>query len=83
MRVFIFKIVYGERRPGYEFTKTAGPAWRWDTREQADQACRLISHDGITIAPPFGSGAPCTDFRAEERPQGGFAISCEHPFAFE
>jgi hypothetical protein len=26
-----------------------------------------------------GESGFCTDFRVESRPQGGFAISCEHP----
>jgi hypothetical protein len=83
MRVFIFKIIYGERHPDYEFTKTAGPAWFWSTREQADRACQQISYDGISVELPLGSRAQCRDFCVEACPQGGFSISCEHPFASE
>jgi hypothetical protein len=81
MRLYIYKITRGDKCPIYHFTRTIETAWFWDTRERVDEVCRATSHDGITIEPTLGMSTPCTDFRVEPRPQGGFAISCEHPFA--
>jgi hypothetical protein len=38
---------------------------------------------GITVKAPDGTErtAHISDFKIEERPQGGFAISCEDPFS--
>jgi hypothetical protein len=83
MRLFIFKITYGEWCPTYDFTRTARTAWFWSARDEAGRACRLISRSGITINLTHGNPLHCADFRVEERPQGGFAISCEHPCAGE
>lgn len=68
----------------YEFTKNIEGAWHTSPIEHANRICYLLSFEReITVKNPNGLGqsALCTDFRIEERPQGGFAISCEHPFA--
>lgn len=79
MRVFIFKIAHAERNLTYDFTTTARTAWFWNTCDQADKACQLISDSGITVDLPFWNRLRCTDFRVEKRPQGGFAVSCGCP----
>lgn len=79
MRVFIFEIAYAERHSTYDFTTTARTAYFWNTRDKADKFCQRISDSGITVDPPFGNRLHCAGFRVEERPQGGFAISCECP----
>jgi hypothetical protein len=85
MRLYIHKITKHaeELKPDtYDFTNSIEGAWFWTTLESAERAQHFFSHEsGITINPPFGGSAPCTDFRVEPRPQGGFAISCEHPLA--
>jgi hypothetical protein len=85
MRLYIHKITkHGEEfKPDiYDFTKSIEGAWFWTTPESAERAQHFFSHEGgITIRPPFGPSAACTDFRVEPRPQGGFAVSCEHPLA--
>jgi len=86
MRLYIDKITShaDEQKPDtYDFTKSIKGAWQWTTQGQAEQAQRLFEDIGIVIYPPLGGNAPCTDFRVETRPEGGFAISCEHPFATE
>jgi hypothetical protein len=88
VRLYIYKITKHEetQKPDtYDFTKSIDGAWHWLTREPADLACSYLSEGGITIEVPYslGNNAPCTEFRVEQRPQGGFAISCEHPFASE
>ena len=57
-------------------------AMHWDTRERAGH---MVSSErgGITVKAPDGTErtAHISDFKIEERPQGGFAISCEDPFS--
>lgn len=80
MRLYIRKRSNGPRCPEYEFAKSIEAAQFWESSERVDRVCVLISHEGITITQPFQGGVrPCTDFRVESRPQGGFSISCEVP----
>lgn len=85
MRLYIYKITQcaEEQKPfTYDFTKTIESAWVWTTREQAERTRRSIEETGgITVSIPFQPGVSCTDFRVEAKPQGGFAMSCEHPYA--
>lgn len=84
MRVYIYKITkqQQERKPDlYDFTSTIRSAWHWATKDAADRACRLFSEIGIRIELPSGEYALCSEYRAETRPEGGFAVSCEHPLA--
>jgi len=85
MRLYIYKITSyadDEQKPDtYDFVKSIKGALHWATQGQAEQVRRLFEDSGIIIYPPLGGNAPCTDFRVETRPEGGFAISCEHPFA--
>jgi hypothetical protein len=80
MRVYICKVTQhleaGEPT-SFEFVNAVDGAWFWKTRDDAQRA--LAIWQGITVE---GSAEclPCTDFRFESRPQGGFVISCEHPF---
>jgi hypothetical protein len=83
MRLYIYEITShaDEQKPDtYDFTTSIAGAWHWATQGQAEQARRLFEDIGIIIHPSLGASAPCTDFRVERRPEGGFAISCEHPF---
>ena len=88
MRLYIAKITPPDQekispRPHttYDFTKFIECAWYWDSKEEAQ---RVISFTGyIMVNQPAGNSAYCTDFQVEARPQGGFAISCDHPFADE
>ena len=79
MRLYISNVTNGVRCPTYDFAKPIEAAMFWNTREWVTRVCDAISSDGITINPPFANSAPCTDFRIEPRPQGGFVISCEYP----
>jgi len=74
-----------QREPTYTLTKAIEGAWHWTTLESADRICRFLSQTGITINVQngFGDSVYCTDYRVESRPQGGFAISCEHPLSAE
>jgi hypothetical protein len=84
MRLYIYTITSHDDKPTtYEFTKFKEGAWHWDMRESAERALDMILNGsgGITVKAPDGRCDCCTDFRVEPRPQGGFAISCEHPFS--
>lgn len=84
MRVYIYKITKREleHKPDlYNFTQTITPAWHWPTKEAAERACRLFSAFGIRIELPTGEHALCREYRVDQRPEGGFAVSCEYPFA--
>ena len=84
MRLYIYTITSHDEKPAtYEFTKFIDGAWHWDTRESADRAQDMILNvsGGITVKTPDGRCDYCTDFRVESMSQGGFAISCEHPFS--
>jgi hypothetical protein len=85
MRRYIHQITNRahENKPTYDFTKSIEGAWHWTTRESVESDLHVISiaNGGITVESPDGIGksSPCTDFRIESRPQGGFAISCDNP----
>jgi hypothetical protein len=80
MRLYIKTIIKGEKRRTYEWVSAIEDAWHWDTQEQADADGTWIEQEGIFVRSTItGESGFCTDFRVESRPQGGFAISCEHP----
>ena len=83
MRLYIRAINHGENHDTYEWTSAIEAAWDWSTKEETINKCRVIEQGGITVKSPveFGKIGLCTDFRVEPRPQGGFAISCEHPLS--
>lgn len=56
-------------------------ARHWTTKDAAERAQRTFVQSGITVKAPWAQEAPCIDFQVEPRADGGFAISCEHPFA--
>jgi len=84
MRIYIRSIKTNEGNdfPTFEFCKRIEAAMHWDTRERAGH---MVSSErgGITVKAPDGAErtAHISDFKIEERPQGGFAISCEDPFS--
>jgi hypothetical protein len=61
----------------YEFTKSIEKAHHWETAQIAETRVKAMVERG----PIFVGSAKCTCFRVEALPQGGFAISCEHPSA--
>jgi hypothetical protein len=73
MRGYISRRENGPRYPIYTFAKTPDAAIAI-----GKHLCQWIAEDGITIERGF-VGIPCTDFRAEPHPRGGFALSCEVP----
>jgi hypothetical protein len=82
MRLYIKTIDHGNTHDTYAWTSAIEGAWNWDTKEQATLARRVIvDWGGITVKSPIecGKSGLCADFRVESRPQGGFAVSCEHP----
>ena len=91
MRLYIAKITppdqeirkksHHDAHTTYEFTKFIKCAWCWDPEEEAQRVSHSLG--GIVVNSTSGNRAYCTDFQVEARPQGGFAISCDHPFADE
>ncbi len=85
MRVNLKQVKHGEDKlkpiHEYGFTESVERALFWDTSESAELDRSKIDSGGITVKSRDGRIAYCTDFRVEPRPQGGFAISCEHPHA--
>jgi hypothetical protein len=80
MRLYIRSRINGPRCPEYEFVRGSEAALFWNSRTWVEQVCRVIVQEGITIARPFSpERQPCSDFRAEPRPLGGFVISCDVP----
>lgn len=80
MRGYISKIMYGPDHPEYEFTRSIAHAWFWQSESSATAALAKISHEGIVVNPPWRRcPVDVNDFRIEERPQGGFGISCALP----
>lgn len=74
MRGYIFSKTNGPRRPIYSFTGSSDASLAL-----GEHLCQLIEEEGITIEQDFGAALPCTDFRKEPHPRGGFALSCEVP----
>jgi hypothetical protein len=82
MRLFIKEIRRVDNHDTFTWTSAIEGAWNWDAEGQATRYLRWILGWGeITVKSPteFGKASPCTDFRVEPRPQGGFALSCKHP----
>jgi hypothetical protein len=80
MRLYISRITSSPGRPTFDFKKPIAAGMFWETRELVRRVCDLIAHQGIDIRHPYRGGQwPCTDFRTEPHPEGGFAISCEMP----
>jgi len=52
----------------------------WETREQAQNACRNFESCGITIS-AFG-GRACKGFGVEERAPKQFVVFCDYPFEY-
>jgi len=49
----------------------------WETREQAQNACREFESLGVTIS--SRGGQPCKSFAVEERAPKEFVVFCEYP----
>jgi hypothetical protein len=84
MRVFIHNITHRwkEGKPElYDFALSAEAALFWPTGEQAEEWRFFMEQFPIAINPPYGQRVCCEDYRVEERPHGGFCISCSYPFA--
>lgn len=84
MRLYIKAIDHGDTHDTFTWTSAIEGAWNWNVQEQAARFCRwILGWGGITVESPieFGKIGLCTDFRVESRPQGGFAVSCEHPLS--
>jgi hypothetical protein len=82
MRLFIHKITYRwneKKQPLYEFTNIPNASWFWESKEQAEQARRILENDGIVIDQQFGGRIYCEEFWVEQLPHGGFGISCAYP----
>jgi hypothetical protein len=81
MRVYIARRTNGPSFPIYEFTKITKYALFWDAAMKwgLEQIRLAIAQEGITVDHPFGGRESCTDFRIEQRPEGGLLISCELP----
>jgi hypothetical protein len=77
MRGYISEITMrgdGSKRD-VKFTKAIKNAEFSRTTASAERVCAGLR---FTVNSPFNpSEVPCTDFRVEPRPDGGFAISCE------
>lgn len=86
MRLYIGHISSSDQRKPefkYDFTESIEDSWQWDKKESAELQLTMILTCGIAAESPgpFRKSAQCTAFQIEPRPQGGFAISCEHPFS--
>ena len=83
MRLYIKTINHGDTHDTFTWTSAIEGAWHWNTKEETINKCRVIEQGGITVRSPidFGKDGICTAFHVESRPQGGFAISCEHPLS--
>jgi len=80
VRAYIGKITERKHKQAlYDFKESVEGAWFWTTKEEAESVRQFLSEVGIKVYLPSGNCAPCTDFCVEPRPEGGFAISCEHP----
>jgi hypothetical protein len=85
-RLYIKTISRDDNHHTFAFTSAIEGAWYWNTEEQPTRFFRVIGDwGGISVKSPieFGKSGLCTDFRVESRPQGGFAVSCEHPFPLD
>ena len=82
MRVFIYNMADRSEQgkpPLYEFTRSVEASYLWKERETANWRRRSFEELPIAITTPLGQRLYCEDYRVEERPQGGFCISCLHP----
>jgi hypothetical protein len=79
IKTFSQKNDHGALHDDYEFTSAIEGAWNWNTKEKAElYRSVVIERGGIVASDPTGARCgPCTDFRVESRPQGGFAVACE------
>jgi hypothetical protein len=70
---------HGAFHDAYEFTRAIECGWNWNTEEKAElYRSVIVERGGIIASDPTGiRRRPCTDFRVESRPQGGFVIACE------
>ena len=60
-----------------EFDPDPEGAAVWNTREQAQNACREFESFGIRI--PAHADMECKGFRVEERAPNRFVVFCEYP----
>lgn len=81
MRLYIKTISRGNNHDTFQWTSAIGGAWNWNVPEQPGRlCCWIVGWGGIFVKSPVaGASGFCTEFRIEPRPQGGFAVSCEHP----
>lgn len=63
----------------YELTPSIEASYLWKERETADWRRRVFEELGIAITTPCGQRLYCKDYRVEEKPHGGFCISCLYP----
>jgi hypothetical protein len=85
MRLYIRGIIEKAKKPmTLDFTDSIENSLALKPKGYAERIIHLIFNDlgGINVKSPDGTGrsAFCADPRVEPRPQGGFAISCIHPF---
>ena len=86
MRGYITNVVGDRYAPKiFVFGASINHSWKWDIRKQAENVVIFHGPGGFTVKSPDGSGrsASCIDFLVVQRPEGGFAISCEVPFLEE
>lgn len=80
MRLYIANRTNGPHCPLYYFHEAIESGMHWKNKEWVELVCLLMAAEGITVRQPAtGNVEPCTAFLVEQRPQGGFVISCEVP----
>jgi hypothetical protein len=62
------------------FTSNPEAAWNWETREEAQAACKYYEDHEIIICSALGGTHICSGFESEARRPGEFIVFCDAPF---
>jgi hypothetical protein len=64
----------------YDFTSNPASALFWDSKEEAEVACKIFNDRAILIPSSRGGKHRCADFQVEQFEPGKFVVFCDAPF---
>ena len=79
---YVRRMEYPKKSNKVDFWFCAHPenAMFWETKEEAETACKIFDLNSIEIPSALGGTYVCKHFRAEQAESGKFVVYCEAPF---